>query len=81
MSARHSISLFAAIGIALTIGPSPSARAQDAPVIVGTWTLNIDKTEPAKDKVIEEMSLKRHRASYDAWIIQETYKRTLKESD
>ncbi len=30
-----------------------------------------------KDKVIDEMSLKRHRASYDAVIIQETYKRTL----
>jgi hypothetical protein len=31
-----------------------AASAQDAPVFVGTWTLNIDKTEPAKDKVIEE---------------------------
>ena len=33
-----------------------------------------------KDKVIEEMELKRHRASYDAYIIQETYKRTLNET-
>ena len=33
-----------------------------------------------KDKVIEEMNMKRHRASYDAWIIQETYKRTLNET-
>ena len=33
-----------------------------------------------KDKVIDEMELKRHRASYDAIIIQETYKRTLKDS-
>jgi hypothetical protein len=30
------------------------AIAQDAPVFVGTWALNIDKTEPAKDKVIED---------------------------
>jgi len=33
-----------------------------------------------KDKVIEEMNLTRHRASYDAWLIQETYKRTLSET-
>ena len=30
-----------------------------------------------KDKIIEEMNLARHRASYDAWIIQETYRQTL----
>jgi len=30
-----------------------------------------------KDRIIEEMELKRHRASYDAIIIQETFKRTL----
>lgn len=33
-----------------------------------------------KDKVAEEAGLQRHRASYDALIIQETYKRTLAES-
>ena len=33
---------------------APPSAAQDAPVFVGTWTLNIDKTEPAKDVVIEE---------------------------
>ena len=54
MSARHTISLLAVVGTAITIGSAPSAYAQDAPVFVGTWTLNIDKTEPAKDKVIEE---------------------------
>ena len=32
-----------------------------------------------KDRVIEEMNATRHRASYDAWVIQETYKRTLAE--
>ncbi len=31
-----------------------------------------------KDRVIEEMDLRRHRASFDAVIIQETYKRTLR---
>jgi hypothetical protein len=30
-----------------------------------------------KDKVIIEMNLTRHRASNDAWIIQETFKQTL----
>ncbi|MBV1961759.1 MAG: hypothetical protein KUG52_07180 [Immundisolibacteraceae bacterium] len=34
-----------------------------------------------KDTVIAEMNLARHRASYDAVIIQETYKRTLDASD
>jgi len=33
---------------------TPIADAQDAPVLVGTWTLNIDKTEPAKDMVVED---------------------------
>ena len=32
-----------------------------------------------KDQVVEDMELKRHRASYDALIIQETYKRTLQQ--
>jgi len=30
-----------------------------------------------KDQVIKDLDLPRHRASYDAWVIQETYKRTL----
>ena len=29
-----------------------------------------------KDKVADDLNLKRHRASYDAMIIQETYRRT-----
>ncbi|MFP4420828.1 MAG: hypothetical protein ACLFRG_09835 [Desulfococcaceae bacterium] len=33
-----------------------------------------------KDKVVAEMNLVRHRASYDAWIIQQTYKKTLDEN-
>jgi len=30
-----------------------------------------------KDKVFLETKLARHRASYDAWVIQETFKKTL----
>ena len=33
-----------------------------------------------KEKVLAEVKKHRHRASFDAWIIQETYKRTLAES-
>lgn len=33
---------------------APPVFAQDTPGFVGTWTLNIDKTEPAKDKIIED---------------------------
>ncbi|MEM7540437.1 MAG: hypothetical protein AAF384_02505 [Pseudomonadota bacterium] len=29
-----------------------------------------------KDKVLKESSERRHRASFDAWVIRETYKRT-----
>jgi hypothetical protein len=54
MSARQHLSLLAVVSTAAMIGSAPGALAQDAPVFVGTWTLHIDKTEPAKDKVIEE---------------------------
>ena len=30
-----------------------------------------------KDEIIADMKLARHRASYDAWIIQETFRKTL----
>ncbi len=33
-----------------------------------------------KDKLLAEVHKHRHRASFDAWIIQETYKRTLDEA-
>ncbi len=33
-----------------------------------------------KDQVVEELKVVRHRASYDAWVIQETYRRTLTEA-
>ena len=54
MSARRSVSLLAFLGTAFAVTSTSLASAQDAPVFVGTWTLNIDKTEPAKDKVIED---------------------------
>ncbi len=33
-----------------------------------------------KEQLLEEMQIIRHRASYDAWLIQETYKRTLQQT-
>jgi hypothetical protein len=53
MSARRQIVL-AVMGIVAAFYSTSTAVAQDAPVFVGTWSLNIDKTEPAKDKVIDE---------------------------
>jgi hypothetical protein len=54
MSTSGRTSLFAVLGAATVLAIAPGASAQDAPVFVGTWSLNMDKTEPAKDKVIEE---------------------------
>jgi hypothetical protein len=54
MSANPSRSVLAAFGAAAILCWAPGAIAQDAPVLSGTWTLNIDKTEPAKDKVIQD---------------------------
>ncbi len=54
MSSRHRTLLFSVVGTAVICSGASKAVAQDAPVFVGTWTLNIDKTEPARDKVIEE---------------------------
>src|SRR5688572_834399 len=54
MSVRARTSMFALLCAATIIAFAPTASAQDAPVFVGTWSLNMDKTEPARDKVIEE---------------------------
>ena len=54
MSARHQMLLLSVVGTAAMFGGANGALAQDAPIFVGTWTLNIDKTEPARDKVIED---------------------------
>lgn len=54
MSASANKSMLAVLGAAAILCWAPGASAQDAPVLVGTWTLNIEKTEPARDKVIEE---------------------------
>lgn len=40
----------------------------------------MERWHETKDRVMEEMTNRRHRASYDAWTIQETYKRTLMET-
>ena len=54
MSVRSHKPLFAILTAAAFLSVTHGIGAQDAPVFVGTWTLNIDKTEPAKDKVIED---------------------------
>ena len=54
MIVRPKTSVLAVLGAAALFCGTSVATAQDAPVFVGTWTLNIDKTEPAKDKVIED---------------------------
>lgn len=54
MSAILGKSELAVLGAAAILCWTPPLNAQDAPVLVGTWTLNIDKTETAKDVVIEE---------------------------
>jgi hypothetical protein len=54
MSAIPGKLALAVIGAAAILCWTPGAQAQDAPVLVGTWTLNIDKTEPARDRVIED---------------------------
>ena len=54
MSAIPGKLVLAVLGTAAILCWTPGANAQDAPVLVGTWSLNIDRTEPAKDKVIEE---------------------------
>ena len=54
MIVRPKKSVLAVLGAAAFLCWTTRAIAQDAPMFAGTWTLNIDKTEPAKDKVIED---------------------------
>jgi hypothetical protein len=54
MSTHRFNSIVALAATVSLISAAPDAKAQDAPVIVGTWILNADKTEPVKDKVIED---------------------------
>lgn len=37
----------------------------------------IEVWHETKEKIMNEMKFQRHRASFDAWIIQETFKKTL----
>ena len=41
----------------------------------------MERWHHTKDKVLAEVKDQRHRASFDAWVIQETYRRTLLESE
>ncbi len=61
--------LFHAAGVAMKFEVSSLEMILSEPQM-NTW-------HDTKDRIVEEMDLKRHRASYDALIIQETYKRTL----
>ncbi len=61
--------LFHAAGIAMKFEVSSLEMILSEPQM-NTW-------HATKDRIIDEMELKRHRASYDAIIIQETFKRTL----
>lgn len=37
----------------------------------------MERWHETKERIIDEMKLARHRASYDAWVIQQTFKQTL----
>ncbi len=52
-------------------------RFQVSPLEMILSETQMERWHDTKDKVISEISVQRHRASIDAWIIQETYKRTL----
>lgn len=40
----------------------------------------MERWHETKERILAEVKKHRHRASFDAWIVQETYKRTLAES-
>jgi len=64
--------LFAAAGIEKTFSVSSLEMLLTEPQM-GIW-------KETRDSVIADMGLTRHRASNDAWIIQETFIRTLAET-
>ncbi len=41
----------------------------------------MERWHTTKDKILSEVKKARHRASFDAWVIQETYKQTLSPND
>lgn len=36
----------------------------------------MERWHPTKNRIIEQLGLTRHRASYDAWVVQETFRLT-----
>ncbi len=54
MFVRSTVPALALLVSSASLAVPSAALAQDAPSLVGTWTINADKTEPVKDKVIEE---------------------------
>jgi len=55
-------------------------RFQVSPLEMILSEPQMERWHTTKDVIISEMTARRHRASYDAWLIQETYKRTLEAS-
>ena len=62
------VTLFHAAGRAMKFSVSPLEMILSEDQMVA-W-------HETKDKIIADNDLKRHRASYDAWIIQETFNQT-----
>lgn len=60
--------LFYKAGINMSFQVSPLEMILSEP--------QMERWHATKDEVIGEMTSRRHRASYDAWIIQQTYIRT-----
>lgn len=45
------------------------------------FEIGSDVWHETKEKIMNEIKFQRHRASFDAWIIQETFKKTLFSGD
>jgi hypothetical protein len=65
--------LFHAAGTAMQFHVSPLEMILSEP--------QMELWHREKDNVVASMDLSRHRASHDAWIIQETYRRTCLSTD
>jgi len=62
------VKLFAAAGLNMAFSVSSLEMILSEPQME-TW-------HDTKDKLLKEIKQQRHRASFDAWVIQETYERT-----
>jgi hypothetical protein len=55
-------------------------RFQVSPLEMILSEAQMERWHETKDRVLAEVQKHRHRASFDAWIVQQTYKRTLAET-